>query len=471
MNSPAPRVLLVGFHTSLNQAAVRRALEPEGSASFVALNSQSNFLGERADVFLDSSAGYRDLGLARSREWPFPSRDLWERLRPAEVVAMRMMDRVHRISGARSGLESRKRRWLEWVAYAHGFLRHHRIDRVVHCNVPHFPFEYALHEVARALGLETRFMMQLAVKETFLVAKSIPGIYDPLTAVLEGLGGGAPPALEPRMQTELERRTTRHKPFYMHNRGVPLRTRLHTWQRRFFRFKLRALPTAIAYRSARRASAHLDLSEAPYVYFPLHLQPEATTLPLGGAYEDQILVVDSLIRALPEGWRVVIKENPKQRFDKREAALYHRIRSLPEVHLVGRDADSFDLLEGSKAVATITGTAGWEALCAGKPVLTFGNAFYRHAEGSTPADGPRTLRHAFEQLSTGDLPTPTTEGCARLLAALQSVSYCGMSDSAYLRDTGAEDLENATRACTAAVAEMLGQAETHHAKPEEAVST
>ncbi|HIL79681.1 MAG TPA: hypothetical protein EYG54_00245 [Myxococcales bacterium] len=471
MPSPAPRILLVGFHTPLNQAAVLRALEQEGSASFVALISRSNFLGEKANVFIDSSTGYRNLGFTVSHGWPFPSRELWERLRPSEVVAMQMMDRVHRISGARNRLESRKRRWLEWVAYAHGFLRHHGIDRVVHCNVPHFPFEYILHEVARALGLETHFLMQLPVKKTFLVTDSITGIYKPLMVELERLGSNSPPALEPRMQAELERRTTRHEPFYMHSRGVPLWTRLHSWQRRLFRIKLRAIPTALAYWRARRASARRSSADAPYVYFPMHLQPEATTLPLGGVYEDQILVVDSLARALPEGWQIVVKENPKQRFDKRDASLYHRLRSLPAVRLVARDADSFDLLEGSKAVAAITGTAGWEALCAGKPVLTFGNAFYRHAEGSTPVDGSGALSRALEQLAAGDLATPSPEGCARLLAALQAVSYCGMSDSVYLRDTNAEDLENAVRTCTAAVAEVLGQIKASPPRPKGAVST
>jgi len=49
------------------------------------------------------------------------------------------------------------------------------------------------------------------------------------------------------------------------------------------------------------------------------------------------------------------------------------------------------------------------------------------------------------------------------------VSYCGMSDSAYLRDSGEEDLEIAARSCTSAVAQMLGQVESPDPCPEEAM--
>lgn len=244
----------MGFHTPLNQAAILRALEESDARGdapeFVALVSRSNFLGARADIYIDSSDGFKTRGFEESRDWPFPPRRLWADLRPAESTAYRMMDRVHRVSRAGRTIESRKRRWLEWVAYAYGLLRHHRIDRVVQCNVPHFPFEFLLHETARAIGVETRFLMQLQVKDTYLTSTSIEGLYERLESALEGTPADA--ALEPRMEIELERRTTRHQPFYMHSKGVPLWTRLYTFQRRFLRGRIRSIPVTRAYRAARR---------------------------------------------------------------------------------------------------------------------------------------------------------------------------------------------------------------------------
>ena len=463
VSHPAPRVLIVGFHTPLNQAAVLGALDEsaaQGAApEFVALVSRSNFLGDRADVYIDSSDGYRTRGFTESKDWPFPSRQLWTDLRPAESTAYRMMDRVHRVSRAGRGIDSRKRRWLEWVAFAHGFLRHHRIDRVVQCNVPHFPFEFVLHETARAMGIETRFLMQLQVKDTYLTSRSIEELYDPLNRAIEGMGDAAV-TLEPRMETELARRTTRHQPFYMHSKGVPLWTRFYTFQRRFLRGRFRSIPAARAYRAARRARGTVPSHETPYVYLPLHLQPEATTLPLGGVHVDQLLAVESLIRTLPDGWLVVVKENPKQRFEKRDASFYRRLAQIDRVRLVGRDVNSFDLMQGSRAVATITGSAGWEALCSGKPTLTFGNAFYRNAPGSVAVEGLDSLRNALDAIDSGAFEAPTVEGCSRFLAALQSVTHTGVSDALYLRDSE-YDLEAAARSCTGAVAEAMGLAGTY----------
>ena len=45
--------------------------------------------------------------------------------------------------------------------------------------------------------------------------------------------------------------------------------------------------------------------------------------------------------------------------------------------------NTISLIKGSVAVATITGTAGWEALFHGKPVIAFGLAWYRWAQGVT----------------------------------------------------------------------------------------
>ncbi len=459
MAQSSSRVLIVGFHSPLNQGALTQALEESearGTAlEFIALVSRSNFLGARADEFIDSSDGFKSRGFEASKAWPFPSRQLWEDLRSAESVAYRMMERVHRVARAGKTIELQKRRWYEWVAFTYGFLKHHRIDRVVQCNVPHFPFQYALHETARAIGIETRFLMQLQIKETYLIASSIDGIYGPLRRALEDAGEQGRPELEGRMRDELDRRTTRHQPFYMHSKGIPLRTRYYAFQRRFLRGAIRSIPSKRAYRAARRAGGEAPSEGTPYVYVPLHLQPEAPTLPLGDVYVDQLLMVETLVRALPDGWLIVVKENPKQRLEKRDASFYRRLEQLDCVRLVGRDANSFDLLHGSQAVATITGTAGWEALCTGKPTLTFGHAVYRHARGSVAVESVEQLRDALASIAAGDFPNATVDDCARFLGALQTVTYAGISEEEYLRDSE-HDAESAARACSAAMAEALG---------------
>lgn len=120
----------------------------------------------------------------------------------------------------------------------------------------------------------------------------------------------------------------------------------------------------------------------PYVYVPLHLQPEMTTSALGGnRYHDQGCVIEDLLDRLPDGWRLLIKENPKQDWQFRSEAFWARIMSDSRVHLVPRNFSSKLIIEHSEMVAVISGTAGWEAIRMGKPVLAFGWCWYGELPG------------------------------------------------------------------------------------------
>ena len=119
-----------------------------------------------------------------------------------------------------------------------------------------------------------------------------------------------------------------------------------------------------------------------YVVLFLHYQPERTTLPEGGIYVQQWLAIRAISAALPEGWYLVVKEHPSMftnNFSKkvRDHLFYESINSLANVLLSPLDITSFELIDKSKAVATVTGTVGIEALIRNKPVIVFGAAQYR----------------------------------------------------------------------------------------------
>ncbi len=120
---------------------------------------------------------------------------------------------------------------------------------------------------------------------------------------------------------------------------------------------------------------------APYVYFPLHWQPENSTVPMGGLFSDLHLALTLLREAIPDNWKIYIKENPGQ-FEwhrgsfARHEAYYDEMASIEGVTLVNTESDSYDLIDYSKCVFTITGTTGWEAIVRGKPVLIAGNCVW-----------------------------------------------------------------------------------------------
>lgn len=133
--------------------------------------------------------------------------------------------------------------------------------------------------------------------------------------------------------------------------------------------------------------------EQPYVYFPLHYEPEASTAALGGAFTNQLDALTALVELLPPGWLIRVKENPAQGYLGRDSSFFARIRLLPGVVFVADEASSADLIAGAQVVATVTGTAGFEALLQGKPCVYFGEAWYQGFPGAFAYQPALDLRH------------------------------------------------------------------------------
>ncbi|MFX0133222.1 MAG: hypothetical protein ACFFDN_06215 [Candidatus Hodarchaeota archaeon] len=112
-----------------------------------------------------------------------------------------------------------------------------------------------------------------------------------------------------------------------------------------------------------------------YVLFPLHYQPEATTLIYGKWYVDQAALVENISKCLPVNYMLYVKEHPFG-YGNRKLKFYKRIKRLPNVRLIGPHINNFKLIKNCSLLATITGTSGWEALLLQKPVITFGDVFY-----------------------------------------------------------------------------------------------
>jgi hypothetical protein len=171
-----------------------------------------------------------------------------------------------------------------------------------------------------------------------------------------------------------------------------------------------------------------DLSQ-PFIYVPLQLQPEVSTSPLAGVYVEQYLLVELLSRTAPPGWLIYVKEN-RFMFGKagsgelgREFDFYRKLTKLPNVRLIPLNTPPFDLIDNAKAVATATGTSGWEALFRGTPVLNFGYAWYRECYGVLPAADLADCRAAMERVLAGYRPDEAKTHI--FLQALETIGFRG----------------------------------------------
>lgn len=118
-----------------------------------------------------------------------------------------------------------------------------------------------------------------------------------------------------------------------------------------------------------------------YVYFPLHYQPEATTGAFADIFNDQILALEKISNLIPDDWFIYAKEHYPQREWMRDPVFFERLSKIEKVKLIPKTNPTFELIKKSQFIATITGTAGWEAIGTGKKVLIFGRAWYINLPG------------------------------------------------------------------------------------------
>ena len=124
-----------------------------------------------------------------------------------------------------------------------------------------------------------------------------------------------------------------------------------------------------------------------FIFVPLHYQPEATTSPAGDIFVNQFLVVQTLLTNTPDDYYIYIKEHPQQfqshllGYTSRILEFYSDLAANPRVRFMPLEWNSFRLMKDASAVATVTGTVGWEAIRHQIPVIVFGVIWYEKCPG------------------------------------------------------------------------------------------
>jgi len=166
------------------------------------------------------------------------------------------------------------------------------------------------------------------------------------------------------------------------------------------------------------------VSGEKYVLYPIHFQPEASTLVQAPMFLDQVALLRDIAASLPVDHRLYVKEHVSNR-GRRPFSFYEQINAIPSVRLLGPDEDTWTLIREASVIAVITGTVGWEGLIFDKPVVTFGDVFFNllpqvYQAGRAPKDEWFSI---FDRAAKSH--TPDREAVIRFVAALQKSSYPG----------------------------------------------
>lgn len=111
-------------------------------------------------------------------------------------------------------------------------------------------------------------------------------------------------------------------------------------------------------------------ADLPFVFFPLHLEPEATLMSEAQMADHQLIIVDWLSKRVPPGWHIVVKEHPGAT-TSRPKGFWDRVRAYPNVVVAAALENAEAITQRAQAVADIHGSPGIQAAVSGRPVITF----------------------------------------------------------------------------------------------------
>lgn len=120
----------------------------------------------------------------------------------------------------------------------------------------------------------------------------------------------------------------------------------------------------------------------PFVYFPLHYEPEKTSNPDGGAWYNVYDAIAALRATVPMDVPIYVKEHYSQLSPSmsgargRSAYFYRAVQSLPNVILIDMDTPQLDLMIKAIFTASQTGTACLEAACLGRKAVLLGDLWF-----------------------------------------------------------------------------------------------
>lgn len=291
--------------------------------------------------------------------------------------------------------------FYKFIHFFYHLLKTEKIKLVLFANIFHEGADFILYKLAKIMKIRTILCYQSIFPNKFIIIESI-----------EEFGNlKLRPSLFDKAQFKYIEPNTKAVPFYMkkiedaefHLKEINLVTLESNIKAYFFNWFIACLTNNVSFilnqinnignryrkkpleKYIKNITKHtykpsINFNEK-FVYLPLHLQPELTTAALGKKYVDQLRIIEDLRAYIPKSVSIFIKENPKQWEAMRPTSFFKRLAEMENVKLLNITEPSIKLIRKSLCVAVVSGTAGWEAIQLGKPVLLFGYAWYQNLSG------------------------------------------------------------------------------------------
>lgn len=116
--------------------------------------------------------------------------------------------------------------------------------------------------------------------------------------------------------------------------------------------------------------------QEPFLFYPLHFEPEVSLQIFGRPFQNQIETVRQLAMSVPVKMKVIVKEHPRS-LGFRKASYYKKLLDIPNVKLVDPFLPAIEIVRRANIVAVVSGTIGLEAAVCRKPLIVLGTVPYQ----------------------------------------------------------------------------------------------
>lgn len=358
----------------------------------------------------------------------FLAPEILEKMNEFQPLALDIIYRWRRSQLTSYNYKNIKSAYRIILEYWYSFLLKNRIDIVFLDDTPHIPLTFILYSMCKVLDIPIVVSIGLAATSkqrylryltTDIFANNNFNLKGNLVSRFNEKGNEIYENLRVNY-TNINERVDRS--IVIDSKLAPLRKIrlvsergiLYLNQRRFLILLKKILYyIKINYESNRLLLWANGLSSIPnqddvFVFFPLHYQPEATTLPLGRTSADQLMLIELIRNCLPKNIILYVKEHPlywetinrhESAKESRNREFYSYFKRHDNVKLIDYNFSSLDLIDKSLCVITVNGSVSLEAAFKSKKVIVFGYSIYNRLPNAIYVKNKHDLIEAFKAIA------------------------------------------------------------------------
>ena len=412
-------LLICGFHAEWHGKIINGIVKELGEPKTVIISSYCHELLSEHKV---TRYDFQDFAYCEYHSIDFQSLlpidiTLIEALSRCQNNYLQMLERLQIKRGHKIGYQDRIRYFYNDLRIMNDILEKHNIDVCVIDWIPHLGFDYVLYELCKYKKIKV--VMQFvatAIPYKTVSRYFLNDIFDPIPKLADICWDNpvSEIQLSERMQSYLDYYSgnkEKIKAVFTINEFKKKEPKVIKYLKSTIRMlgeRNRKLLPAIKLRTEeffrlKRIKKFINThykkgdSGEKYFYFPLHYQPECTTMPMASYYVDQKLVIDMVTALLPDDVKLYIKPHPNPSV-LADVKFYKQLAENKKVCILPSEISSYDLIDNAEGIVTLTGTVAWESLVRKKPVMMFGYYYYQYAPGVFHVKATSDCKEAIQSI-------------------------------------------------------------------------